>query len=135
MTASSKTTRPGQLRLKVLPGRLAVCRLDAAGPIPPWFRPGPLAGLTWTEDELSLVIQEDLVPEGVKAERGWRAIKVLGPLDFSLTGVLSSIAAPLARARISIFALSTYDTDYVLVQDKDLNAAKAVLEDGFDLAE
>jgi uncharacterized protein len=77
--------------------------------------------------ELSLVIPEDFVPPGCPCEHGWRALKVAGPLDFSLTGLLSALAAPLAQAGISLFALSTYDTDYVLVRETDLDAAITVL--------
>ena len=69
----------------------------------------------------------DAVPPGVPASRPWRAIRVAGPLDFELTGILSSIAAPLAECGVSIFALSTYDTDYVLVREESLDRAVAAL--------
>jgi hypothetical protein len=75
----------------------------------------------------------DTVPPGVAAERGWRAIKVKGPLAFSLTGVLHGILAPLAAAEVSIFALSTYDTDYILVRDAGLARALAALRADFDI--
>ena len=74
------------------------------------------------------------MPEGVLCERGWAGLKVEGPLDFSLTGVLASLAQPLAEAGISIFAVSTYDTDYVLVKGGDLERAVAVLtQEKFDV--
>ena len=132
MPESKKGTPPVRLRLKVLRGRYAVCRLDPRNPIPEWFRPGALAAATYTDDELSLVVPDEDVPKGVAAERDWRVFKVEGPLDFGLTGVLSSVAAPLAEADISLFALSTYETDYILVRAENLNAAKVVLDEHFD---
>jgi hypothetical protein len=116
---------PGLL-LNLLPTRLAVCRLGAQEPLPPWPR-GELTAITRTADELSIMCAEDCVPPGIQIEAGWRALKVAGPLDFSLTGILAAIASPLAVAKISIFALSTYDTDYVLVKEAHLAAAIRVL--------
>jgi len=105
--------------LHVLPGRFAVCRLAADAAVPATF-----FSVTRTPDELSVVCAEELAPEGARCENGWRILQVAGPLDFSLTGVLAAIAAPLANAGVSIFALSTFDTDYVMV--KEANLAKAV---------
>jgi hypothetical protein len=113
--------------LTVLPFTLAVCRMPPNSPLPVWAAETRLLSLTRTEDELSLVCEEALVPAGVQCEPGWRALKVAGPLDFSLTGVLSSLLAPLAQAGVSIFAISTYDTDYLLVKEADLNEAVAAL--------
>jgi hypothetical protein len=84
---------------------------------------GPFCSVTRTADELSVVCPEGCVPPGVAREGGWRALEVEGPLDFALTGVLLSVAAPLARAAVPIFALSTYDTDYVLVREDRLEDA------------
>ncbi len=115
------------LDLSVLPGALAVCRLDASALLPGW----PLSGAFWaatrTAEELSIVCEANVVPSGIPASRPWRAIRVAGPLDFALTGILSSIAAPLAERGVSIFALSTYDTDYVLVRQESLERAVAAL--------
>lgn len=83
--------------------------------------------MTRTPEELSVVCSEEHVPEGVEAERGWRAFGLEGPLDFSIVGVLASVASPLAAAGISIFAVSTYDTDYVLVKGALLETATAAL--------
>lgn len=116
------------LALRVLPGRLAVCRLAADAPFPDWAQAGALASITRAADELSVVCAEEGVPLEVRAERGWRALQVAGPLDFALTGVLVALAVPLADAGVSIFALSTYDTDYVLVREGDLPRAAATLE-------
>lgn len=117
--------QPG-LPLTLLPTRLAVCRLDPDSPLPAWPR-GELVALTRTTDELSIVCAEECVPPGIQVEGGWRALKVAGPLDFSLTGILAAILAPLGDAKISIFALSTYDTDYVLVKEAHLADAIRVL--------
>jgi uncharacterized protein len=115
------------IELAVLPGRLAVCRLEADAAPPAWGIGGALWSLTGTAEELSVVCEERRVPEGVRREAGWRALKVAGPLDFALTGVLSAIAAPLAAAGVSIFAVSTFDTDYLLVKDERLADAVAAL--------
>lgn len=118
--------------LVVLPDRLAVCRLAAETPFPDWARPGDLLALIRTRDELSVVCSERFVPPEVNAERGWRALQVQGPLDFSLVGVLAGIAEPLAKAGVSIFALSTYETDYVLVKESTLERAlEALHQAGF----
>ena len=117
-----------QLTLSVLPQRLAVCRFPPSWAPPPWIHELPLWSVTRTDDELSLVVPEEKVPEVWKAERGWRALKVEGPLDFGLTGILASLAVPLAESQISIFALSTYDTDIVLIPERELEEARVALE-------
>jgi hypothetical protein len=111
------------LPLNILPDHLAVCRLAAEAPIPEWAPPGNLLALVRTPDELSVVCEERYVPPEVNAERGWRALRVQGPLDFSMIGVLASIATPLAQAGVSIFALSTYETDYILIKESSLERA------------
>ena len=117
------------LRLALLEGRLAVCRLPPGSPPPTWAANSPgLCSWTRTRDEWSVVCAEGEVPEGVRAETGWRVFRVEGPLDFGLTGVLLSMAKPLAEAGVAIFALSTYDTDYVLVKEEKLAAAIGALE-------
>lgn len=115
------------IELTVLPGRLAVCRLEAGAPPPAWAVGGALWSITGSADELSVVCTEAAVPDGARREGGWRALKVAGPLDFALTGVLSAIAGPLAAAGVSIFAVSTFDTDYVLVKEERLGEAVAAL--------
>ena len=122
------STRPRALRL--LPGRFAVCRLDPHAPLPAWafHDDATFWSLTRTPDEMSLVCDEDSVPPSVeRVEPGWRAFQVEGPIPFEETGVLASLAAPLAGAGIPLFALSTYDTDVVLVKQRDLERALAVL--------
>ncbi len=115
------------LTLTVLPGRWTVCRLDPQAAVPDWALSGDFFSITRTTDELSIVCGEVGVPEGVLCERGWAGLKVEGPLAFSLTGVLASLAQPLAEAAISIFVVSTYDTDYLLVKARDLDSAVADL--------
>jgi len=115
------------LHLTLLPDKLAVCRLAAGSQLPEWAISGGLISATWTPEETSVVCPAAAVPPGIRAETGWRAFGVAGPLDFGLTGILLSIAQPLAEASISIFALSTYNTDYVLVKESSLDAAIAAL--------
>jgi hypothetical protein len=116
------------LTLQVLQEPLAICRLDAGEPLPDWAAAAPFFSVTRTADELSLVCAQHAVRAGVIHEPNWRALKVAGPLPFALTGILLSLAAPLAEAGISIFAVSTYDTDYVLVKAQDLEQAVEVLQ-------
>jgi uncharacterized protein len=109
--------------LSVLDRRFAICRLEPGARVPDWAGAGDVWSVTRTPDELSVVCEAEGVPEAVECERDWRCLKVDGPLDFSLVGVLASIASALASARVSLFAISTFDTDYVLVRDSDLDAA------------
>ncbi|MBS0652450.1 MAG: ACT domain-containing protein [Verrucomicrobia bacterium] len=116
------------LTLSVMSVSLAVVRLDASSAIPLWATEGKgFFSITKTDDELSVVCSEDNVPQDVKVEKGWKCLKVEGPLDFGLTGILSSLAQPLAEAKISIFAISTFDTDYVMVKKENLQKAIEVL--------
>ncbi len=114
--------------LSELPGRYAVCRLEPGAPVP---APTPGAAL-WcavrTAAELSVVCPEEDVPAGARAEPGWAALELAGPFDLAgETGVLSSVLDPLAAARVSVFALATFDTDYVLVRADVLAAAAGAL--------
>ena len=113
--------------LRLLPGRYAVCRLAGDAAVPAWAAGGDFSSVTRTPGELSVVCADADAPGGLKCERGWRILQVAGPLDFSLTGVLAAIAAPLASAGVSIFAISTFDTDYVLVKEENLAKAAAAL--------
>lgn len=119
-----------KLELKLLKERYIVCKLQPADVIPSALTLGPqeFLNITRTADELSIVCVESLAPKAAKVERGWRAFKVLGPLDFSLTGIIARLTAPLAEAKISVFTVATFDTDYLLVQEQHLAAAVAALE-------
>lgn len=115
------------MQLSLLEEPLAVCRLGADAPLPPWARGGALLALIWDVDELTVICPESCLPPGQVAELGWRALKVIGPLDFSLVGVLASLAIPLAQAGISLLALSTYSTDYILVRETNLKGTLEAL--------
>jgi hypothetical protein len=116
------------LELTLLPERFAISRLASDAPIPQWATQGPFFSVTRTGDELSVVTELSRVPVGVQSQPGWRVLKVHGPFVLSEIGVLASLAAPLAEARISLFAVSTFDTDYLLVASETLPAAIAALE-------
>lgn len=110
---------------------MSVARLAPDAPLPDWLPDQPWYSVTRTVDELSIVCESRLVPAGVSSNDGWRLLRVEGPLDFSLTGILHRITAPLAAAGISLFAMSTFDTDYVLVKERDLeDAAARLMESG-----
>lgn len=114
---------PPALPLILLQDRLCVCRLAADSPLPAWIAGPGFVSITRTSDELSIVVPLDRVPADIPAVGAWRALKVQGPLDFALTGILAALTTPLAEAGISLFAIATYDTDYVLVREETLAAA------------
>ena len=107
------------LDLDLLPAEYAVCRLPAGSALPASLSSGPddksVISVTWAPDELSVICPADRVPDGAVVEASWRCLRVVGPLDLALTGVLASLIGPLAAARVNIVAFSTYDTDYLLV--------------------
>lgn len=116
------------LHLSLLPGRYSICRLvpDAAVPVP--LPEGAFFSVTRTPDELSIVCAEAQVPAGTRCEPGWRILRLEGPFAFDQVGVLLAVLAPLAEARVSVFALSTFDTDYVLVKESTLARVQSALE-------
>jgi hypothetical protein len=111
-----------------LPDHLAIVRLAADAAVPHWATQGRFFSVTRTGDELSIVCTARDVPAGVPSQPGWRALKVLGPFPLSEIGVLAALTAPLTEAQISLFVISTFDTDYVLVKSEQLPAAVAALE-------
>jgi hypothetical protein len=120
------------LDLALLPGDYAICRLPAGSPLPPGFLEAPagrrdVISVTWTPDEVSILCVADRVPPGASVETPWRCLRVAGPVQLALTGILASIVTPLADARVNIFAFSTFDTDYVVVPAVRLNEALAAL--------
>ena len=115
------------MNLTILSDTFAICRLGPAEDVPDWAMIGEFVSITHTGDELSIVCAEEHVPPDVKADREWRVLKVEGPLDLALTGVLASLANPLAEAQLNIFAVSTFDTDYLLVKGYNLPRACDVL--------
>jgi uncharacterized protein len=118
------------MTLVPLEDMFAVCRLAADAPLPAWAvggSAGPFVSITRTADELSIVCRQGAVPEGIRCERGWRCLRVAGTLDFTLTDVLASLLDPLAEARVAVFVVATFDTDYLLVKEDRLDAAVEVL--------
>jgi hypothetical protein len=115
-----------RLRITILPLRLAVARLSPDAPVPAWIR-GTFTSVTRTDAELSIVCDDGAVPDDVQAERNWRVVRVEGPIPFEVTGVASALVAPLADARISVFPMATYDTDYLLLKDESFPRAVEVL--------
>ena len=113
--------------ISVLQEVFAICRLDQDVPIPDWALVGSFHSITRTKGELSIVCPDIRVPRGTVCNRGWRCLKIEGLLDFSLTGILAPLATALADAGISIFPVSTYDTDYIMVQEPDLEEAVSAL--------
>ena len=122
-----------KIKLVELPETFAICRFEPEVTIPLWATQGSsLFSITKTQEELSIVCEQSQIPTGVTAEKDWRAFKVAGILDFSLTGILASIATPLANQQISIFAISSFDTDFILVRSSDWSQARnALLQAGF----
>jgi uncharacterized protein len=115
--------------IHVRPEQLAIVRLDTAGGLPEWALSGTgLAAVVRRDAELSIVCEEAGIPDELTVDRGWRALELRGPFELTMTGVLASIAVPLAEAGVSIFALATYDTDLVLVRGAQLDEARAALE-------
>jgi hypothetical protein len=112
-----------QLTLALMDGYFAVCQLASTDVVAAWASTGTLVSITRTPEEVSIVCSQDAVPAGVKCERGWRVLRVVGAMDFSAVGALASLVVPLAEAGISIFALSTFDTDYLFVKQQTLDAA------------
>jgi hypothetical protein len=125
----------GRFPLRVWPGRWAVCRLPPASAVPAWaLAPSPLGVIARTAAELSVVAREPDVPAEVSGRRGFRVIEVVGPVPFEVTGLMAALARPLAEAGISLFAVATHDTDYVLVQEAALpGAVDALRGAGFEV--
>jgi hypothetical protein len=115
------------LRLRVLPGRLAVARLPGTAAVPGWADGPGLVSITRREGELSIVCADARVPAEVRAERGWRALELEGPIDFQELGVMHGLTGPLAGAGVSVLALSTFDTDVLVVREQTLARAVEAL--------
>ena len=102
-------------------------RLSAYASIPEEILKSNYYSVSKTENEMSLVCSEVIEVQSLQSSKGWKCIKVKGPLDFNMTGILAGISAIIARANISIFAISTFDTDYILVRSQDLSSARTTL--------
>jgi len=115
-------------KLLLLNQMVAVCRLPAMAAFPEWAQGEDLVALVRTPEEVTIVCAEQFVSPGIEAEPGWRALQVEGPLDFSQVGVLAALAAPLAEAAVSIFVVSTFSTDFILVKAGQLDQALEALQ-------
>ena len=115
------------MQLYVLDDLYAIVRLAPDEELPRWLRGGHFWSVTRTDAELSVVCRQDDVPADASAERGFCAFEVAGPLDFSLTGVVASLVTPLAEEEIPLFVLSTFETDYLLVRERDLERSVTAL--------
>ena len=111
-------TNQHRLKFRVLSGPYAIVRLDPDAAVPDWATKGEFTSISRTEDELSIVCPTGNLPSNVSSPHRWTVLKLEGPFPFSVTGVLLSFLEPLSTNKIPIFAISTYDTDYVLVQDE-----------------
>jgi uncharacterized protein len=126
---SSMASSSRSLTLELFQEKFVICRLSPSASLPAWAFNGPFISINKTDDELSIItLDNDQLPQDIKCERQWRCFKLRGPFPFTLTGVLASILNPLANAEVSILAVSTFDTDYVLVKEKHLTLAIDVLK-------
>jgi hypothetical protein len=117
-----------RLALSIEPGTYAICRLPPDSPPPAWALEAAHYSITRTRDELSIVVPELKVPADVVASRGWQLIRVAGPMPLDQSGILASVTTPLAAARVSVLAMATYDTDYILIPAAQRGSAVAALE-------
>ena len=126
-----------RLVVDVRPGDYSVARLAPDTPVPAGLLDAPgLVSVTRTPDELSIVCPTEVVPESDTGEHGWRLLTVRGPLEFTLTGIMAALSGELAAAGVSLFALSTYDTDHLLVKDENLErAVRALSEAGHEVVQ
>ena len=115
-------------KFTIIPGEWAILKLAPTAPVPEWtLLPATFISITRTADELSIVAPSSIIPAENPAERGWTLLQLKGPFAFNQTGILASIAVPLAEAHVGIFALSTFDTDYLLVKTSQIPTALAAL--------
>ena len=116
------------ITLQLFPGEFAICRLSSAAVVPEWAKSSVFSSVTRTADELSIICPAEQVPADIKQDAGWRLLKFRGPFAFTETGILSAVLAPLANAKVSILAIATFDTDYVLVKSAQLDDVRGPLE-------
>ena len=117
-----------KLTLSILPEKIGICHFDKNSPIPDWaLEKTNFTSITRTMDELSITLPQEKIPGGVMVERDWRAFKLEGDVELASIGIIAALAKPLAEAGISIFNVSTYETNYILVEEKNLEKAKNIL--------
>jgi uncharacterized protein len=122
-----------QLKFRWLTGAYAIVRLAPDAVVPDWATRGEFTSITRSADELSIVCPLDDLPKHVSSPQRWICLKLEGPFPFSQTGVLLSFIEPLSKKDIPIFAISTYDTDYVLIQEEFGWAIDVLREAGHEL--
>ncbi len=123
-----------KLKIRLLQGIYAVCQISNREKVPSWVEEKGFFSVTKTEDEISVVMLQDKISKEIKAEKDWRILKVEGILDFSLIGILAKISSVLAENQISIFVISTFNTDYILVKEEKIEKAMAVLNlEGYEI--
>jgi hypothetical protein len=122
---------PSQRRLElfIMPEQFAIVRLANDEAVPSWATQGGFFSITRTADELSIVCAAEYAPDNLRGQIGWRVLQVRGPFALTEVGVLASLTAPLAVARISLFVVSTFDTDYLLIDSRQLHAATDALRE------
>jgi hypothetical protein len=120
--------KPTNLKFRQLPGQFAVSRLPATAPVPAWAMTGRFTSITLNEDELSIVCPAENVPAEIKSQSHWICFKLAGPFAFTQTGILASFINPLWQHEVPVFAISTFDTDYVLVPQHLSRAAEEYLQ-------
>jgi hypothetical protein len=132
-----------KLTLSILESKFGICKLkdnleinpEIHPEVPSWVHGSNFFSITRTPEELSVVCEENRIPADIKAERHWKCLKIEGPLDFGLTGILAGLSRILVDCGIAIFVVSTYNTDYILVREKDLDSAvKALFEAGYSFS-
>ena len=122
------------MKITLMKEKFAVCKLDSEDVIPKWVDTKEFNSITRTNDELSIVCIDKNIPKDIVSEKDWRILKIEGVLDFSLVGILAKISSILAEEKISIFAISTYNTDYILLKEENSgNAIKILRENGYNI--
>jgi uncharacterized protein len=124
------------MNLILLNNKYSIYKFNKESVLPAWIYSSDFYSITRTKEEISVVaVQTDLVSDDFICNRDWRIIKVAGQLDFSLVGIIADLSAVFKKKNISIFTVSTYDTDYILVKHKDLNAGiQALTENGHTIS-
>jgi hypothetical protein len=118
------------LNLIVLADKYSIYKFKNESALPDWIYSSDFYSITKTKDEISVIaIQTDSLSEDIICSKNWRIFKIAGPLDFSLVGIIADISCILKEKKISIFTISTYDTDYILVKQKDLSIGIKALKD------
>ena len=120
--------KPIELKFSFVPGVFAICKLPPSAPIPDWALAGPFISVSRTADELSIVCPADNLPREINSESHWICFKLHGPFAFTQTGILAAFIRPLSANAIPIFAISTFDTDYVLIKEEFAGSALQALQ-------